>query len=89
VLLLLSLLGPGDACVFPVDSQCCSHSSQPGRAGDAFVGLGHDRRTQEKVVFGDFRNLAYYYADVFVGTPPQRFTVIADTWKHSHGLPLP
>ena len=40
----------------------------------------HVRRLQDEVpIYGDFRELAYYYADVFVGTPPQKFTVITDT----------
>jgi hypothetical protein len=30
-------------------------------------------------IFGDFRELAYYYADVFIGSSRQKFTVIADT----------
>ena len=30
-------------------------------------------------VDGPFRQLAYLYGNVFVGTPPQRATVIADT----------
>jgi hypothetical protein len=38
------------------------------------------RVLQDEVpVYGDFRQLAYYYADVFVGTPAQKFTVITDT----------
>ena len=42
-----------------------------------FVGL-RDRRTQDEVpVIGEFRDLAYFYADVFIGTPSQKFTVIA------------
>ena len=35
--------------------------------------------TEEVKIFGDFKELAYYYADVFVGTPPQKVTVITDT----------
>lgn len=54
----------------------------------AHVGLGRDRRAQEEVpVFGDFKDLAYYYADVFVGTPPQKFTVIADTGSALMAVP--
>ncbi len=40
------------------------------------------RRTevsQEVPIYGDFKELAYYYATVYVGTPPVPFTVIADT----------
>ena len=40
----------------------------------------HGRRLQDEMpVYGDYRALAYYYADVYVGTPPQKFTVITDT----------
>lgn len=34
---------------------------------------------EEVRLFGYFRTLAYYYAEVFVGTPPQKVTAIADT----------
>lgn len=34
---------------------------------------------EEVNVHGDFRVLAYYYADVYLGTPPQKVTAIADT----------
>lgn len=41
---------------------------------------GAGRTLQEEVpIYGDFRELAYYYADVYVGTPGQKFTVITDT----------
>jgi hypothetical protein len=38
------------------------------------------RRAQDEFpIYGDYRHLAYYYADIFVGSKRQRFTVIADT----------
>ena len=59
-----------------------------GQEFDSIIGLGRDRRVQDEVpVFGDFRNLAYYYADVFVGTPPQKFTVITDTGSTLMAVP--
>ncbi len=30
-------------------------------------------------IYGPFRTLAYYYVDAYIGTPPQRASVIADT----------
>ncbi len=38
-------------------------------------------------IFGEFRELAYYYADVFVGTPSQKFTVITDTGSSRLAFP--
>lgn len=38
------------------------------------------RRAQDEFpVYGDYRDLAYYYADIFIGSGRQKFTVIADT----------
>jgi hypothetical protein len=34
---------------------------------------------EEVHVYGDYKDLAYYYADVYVGVPPQKVTVITDT----------
>ena len=52
-------------------------SSAASREG---FGAAARRRLQDEVpIFGDFRELAYYYADIFVGSNRQRFTVIADT----------
>ena len=58
--------------------RCCaflSHVSTPVLRRPA----PSSRRAQEVPIYGRFRDLAYFYADVFVGTPPQKFTVIADT----------
>jgi hypothetical protein len=47
------------------------------------------RRLQAAVaIYGDYRELAYYYADVFVGSPaPQRFSVITDTGSSIMSVP--
>lgn len=51
-----------------------------GPNATAPLGLERGRRVQDEVpVYGDYRALAYYYSDVYVGTPPKRFTVITDT----------
>ena len=51
-----------------------------GRGNTTMPNLERGRRVQDEVpVYGDYRALAYYYADVYVGTPSQRFTVITDT----------
>lgn len=42
---------------------------------------------QEPPIFGDFRALAYFYADVFVGSPPQKFSVITDTGSTRLAVP--
>ena len=43
-------------------------------------GRERSRLLQDEVAIdGDFRQLAYFYMDVFVGTPPQRASVITDT----------
>ena len=33
----------------------------------------------EVEIYGDYQELAYYYAQVLIGSPPQTFSVIADT----------
>lgn len=38
-------------------------------------------------IFGPFRTLAYFYVDVYLGTPPQKATVIADTGSNLLALP--
>ena len=49
----------------------------------------HGRRLQDEFsVYGDFRALAYFYADLFIGTPaPQKFTVITDTGSTLAAVP--
>ena len=47
-------------------------------------GRERGRRLQEEVIIGgDFRQLAYFYTDVFVGTPPQKASVITDTGENT------
>ena len=41
--------------------------------------MGDDEPAEEIPVYGPFKDLAYFYTDVHVGTPPQRFSVITDT----------
>ena len=44
----------------------------------------------EVPVFGDFRRLAYFYADLYIGSAapaPQRFSVIADTGSSLTAVP--
>jgi len=38
-------------------------------------------------IFGDFRKLAYFYADLFVGSTSQKFSVIADTGSSLTAVP--
>jgi hypothetical protein len=38
-------------------------------------------------IFGEFRRLAYFYADLFVGTNSQKFSVIADTGSSLTAVP--
>jgi hypothetical protein len=38
-------------------------------------------------IFGDFRRLAYFYADLFVGSTSQKFSVIADTGSSLTAVP--
>lgn len=46
------------------------------------------RRLQDEVdLYGDYRALAYFYSDVYVGTPPQKFTVITDTGSSLMAVP--
>ena len=51
-----------------------------GAAEHGIPGREASRRLQEEVaISGDFRQLAYFYIDVFVGTPAQKASVITDT----------
>lgn len=50
--------------------------------------IGDARRAQDEVpVYGDFRRLAYFFADVFIGSVPQKFTVITDTGSSLTAVP--
>jgi hypothetical protein len=62
---------------------------RPGRLNGVYsAGVQHPQRLrralfteprQEVPIYGPFRTLAYYYVDAYIGTPPQRASVIADT----------
>ena len=71
---------PSLSLIFPLTRVLKSvHISSSASARE---GLGAEarRRLQAEVpIYGDYRQLAYYYADIFVGSNRQRFTVIADT----------
>ncbi|RYY32036.1 hypothetical protein EON62_05900, partial [archaeon] len=50
--------------------------------------MSRRRRLQDAgPVYSDFRTLAYYYADIFLGTPAQRFSVITDTGSSLTAVP--
>lgn len=47
----------------------------------------HRALQDEAPIYGDFRRLAYFFADVYVGTPAQKFTVITDTGSSLMAVP--
>jgi hypothetical protein len=41
----------------------------------------------EVALYGNYRELAYFYSEVYIGTPPQKFTVITDTGSSLMAVP--
>jgi hypothetical protein len=63
-------------------SPSSSSSSSPSSSSSS------SRAVQDEVpVYGDFRRLAYFFADVFIGSQPQKFTVITDTGSSLTAVP--
>lgn len=69
------------------ESEASAMRASPGGVDDVSA-IGDARRAQDEVpVYGDFRRLAYFFADVFIGSVPQKFTVIADTGSSLTAVP--
>ena len=86
ILVVLATQGTAEI-VLPVQYHAAHENPGPPRERSRNQRSLRDDTTQLTVPVQGSLSLGYYYSEVLLGTPPQRFTVILDTGSRLFGVP--